>query len=130
MLPNLFSSKTEHIFSFQVEYALSKGLRGAMVWSIDTDDFQGTCGGSTYPLLQSINYALASASNNSVEVTTTHPPEKVGKESEKPGKKQNDKENEINSSSAGAVGTTAQFAITMIPILASFWALLSNGLCW
>ena len=46
---------------FQVEYAVWKRLGGAMVWSIDTDDFDGACGGSKYPLLQSINSALAHA---------------------------------------------------------------------
>jgi chitinase len=44
----------------KVEYGLSYGLKGAMVWSIDTDDFTGMCGDTTpYPLLRAINYALA-----------------------------------------------------------------------
>jgi len=40
--------------SFQAEYVVSKGLLGAMVWSIETDDFRGTCHGKTFPLIKTI----------------------------------------------------------------------------
>ncbi len=39
-------------------FAFKHNLAGVMVWSIDTDDFRGNCGGATYPLLRSINNAL------------------------------------------------------------------------
>ncbi|CAL4165328.1 unnamed protein product, partial [Meganyctiphanes norvegica] len=35
------------------------GLAGVHVWSIDTDDFMGTCYNKKFPLLQAINNALA-----------------------------------------------------------------------
>lgn len=37
------------------EFILNYGLGGAMVWSIDTEDFHGPCGQGPNPLLQTIN---------------------------------------------------------------------------
>jgi len=42
----------------KVQFANSKKLKGAMVWSIDTDDFLGICDDKSYPLLRAINYEL------------------------------------------------------------------------
>ena len=47
----------------QAEYAFDEGLAGVMTWSIDTDDFNGTCGGPTYPLLRTLNHALHNRQN-------------------------------------------------------------------
>ncbi|KAL6259698.1 hypothetical protein P5V15_009613 [Pogonomyrmex californicus] len=57
----------------KVEYAKRQKLAGIMVWSIDTDDFRGKCtllhgdmallDGHNYPLMKSINTALA---NNTI----------------------------------------------------------------
>ncbi|KOX77106.1 Chitotriosidase-1 [Melipona quadrifasciata] len=41
----------------KTKYAMSMGLGGIMMWSIDTDDFRGTCG-EKYPLLNAINRVL------------------------------------------------------------------------
>lgn len=42
----------------KVQLALDKGLAGAMVWSIETDDFRGKCGRGKNPLQEAIRKAL------------------------------------------------------------------------
>lgn len=62
----------------KVEFALDKNLAGVMVWSIETDDFHGSCHGEDFPLLRAINKALGStetspdvSSSSSTTSTTT-----------------------------------------------------------
>ncbi|XP_049943197.1 chitotriosidase-1-like [Schistocerca serialis cubense] len=40
------------------EYAVQKGLDGAHIWSIESDDNHNTCGGGAKPLLNSLNKGL------------------------------------------------------------------------
>lgn len=42
----------------KTQFAYDQGLAGVMTWSIDTDDFTGTCNGHRFPLLRAINNAL------------------------------------------------------------------------
>jgi GH18 family chitinase len=42
----------------KVKYANDKGLAGAMVWSIDFDDFRNDCGRGKFPLLNKIKSGL------------------------------------------------------------------------
>lgn len=44
-----------HSIERKCEFALTHNLAGAMIWSLDTDDFRGSCGEVTYPLLREIN---------------------------------------------------------------------------
>jgi GH18 family chitinase len=51
----------------QVKFAVKYDLAGAMVWSIDTDDFRGDCinngvgGSSNYPLMRAISRTITEA---------------------------------------------------------------------
>jgi GH18 family chitinase len=55
------------VFFLQVKFAMKLDLAGAMVWSIDTDDFRGDCinnyggGSSNYPLMRIISEAITQA---------------------------------------------------------------------
>jgi chitinase len=40
--------------SAKASYALSQNLAGVLVWSLDLDDFRGTCSGTQFPLVQSL----------------------------------------------------------------------------
>jgi len=52
------SYDNEKSLRLKANFAYDLGLAGVMTWSIDTDDFRGSCGGSTFPLLRSLNNAL------------------------------------------------------------------------
>lgn len=51
----------------QVKFAMKLDLAGTMVWSIDTDDFQGDCisnsdgGSSNYPIMRTISRTITEA---------------------------------------------------------------------
>ena len=47
---------------FQTEWAMQQGLKGAMMWSLDTDDFNNICGGGAYPLLSQMHSIVTSYS--------------------------------------------------------------------
>ncbi|CAG2120750.1 unnamed protein product, partial [Medioppia subpectinata] len=48
----------EQTFQDKLSYLKAKGLGGAMVWSIDTDDFHGYCGPLKHPLIKTISREL------------------------------------------------------------------------
>ncbi|XP_076302977.1 putative chitinase 2 [Lasioglossum baleicum] len=59
-------------FEKKIEYAMSLNLSGVMLWSIDTDDFNGKCASlnnsvdptkNTYPLLRFVNTSLSKFNN-------------------------------------------------------------------
>ncbi len=52
------SYDNEESIKVKSDFAYKHNLAGVMVWSIDTDDFRGKCGGPTFPLLRTINHAL------------------------------------------------------------------------
>jgi len=43
------------------QYVAAMGLGGSMVWSIETDDFKGLCGGGTFPLIKAILQGMNTA---------------------------------------------------------------------
>lgn len=44
--------------TLKAQYAKEKKLGGMMIWSLESDDFRGNCGGIKYPLLREINQVL------------------------------------------------------------------------
>jgi len=46
------------MFINQANYVIEKGLGGAFIWSLEMDDFKGTCGSGPYPLLSTISKIL------------------------------------------------------------------------
>lgn len=42
----------------KAKYVLDNNLGGAMIWTLDFDDFRGSCGCGNYPLLTALNQAI------------------------------------------------------------------------
>lgn len=40
------------------EYVVANGLGGVMFWSIDNDDFRGSCNGKPYPIIEAAKEAM------------------------------------------------------------------------
>lgn len=61
--------------ALKAEFAKSMGLGGMMMWSIETDDFQGRChGGEKFPLLNTIRRVLDGSGGGVSQASTTPPP--------------------------------------------------------
>ncbi|XP_035661479.1 chitinase-3-like protein 1 isoform X1 [Branchiostoma floridae] len=59
----------------KVEWLRDRGLGGAMVWSLDFDDFKATtCAEHPYPLLKAVNQALLGYTPEVVTMATGAPP--------------------------------------------------------
>ena len=52
--------------AIKTRFASAMDLGGAMIWSIETDDFLGDCGEGKYPLLRTINRVLQEKSRPSI----------------------------------------------------------------
>ncbi|CAH2239666.1 probable chitinase 2 [Pararge aegeria] len=76
---NWVSYDDPNSIAVKIEHALQYNIAGAMIWSIETDDFRGKCAGD-FPLLRAINQALgkysatttpAASSTTTTSTTTT-----------------------------------------------------------
>ncbi|XP_017962072.1 chitinase-3-like protein 1 [Drosophila navojoa] len=47
----------------KAQYAMDHKLGGIMIWSLESDDFHGSCGGESFPLLRNINRVLFGRDN-------------------------------------------------------------------
>lgn len=52
----------EDIARRKAEYVVENGLGGIMFWSIDNDDFRGTCTGKPYPIIEAAKASLYNSS--------------------------------------------------------------------
>lgn len=48
----------EAIARKKAEYVVEQGLGGIMFWSLDNDDFRGSCTGKPYPIIEAAKEAL------------------------------------------------------------------------
>lgn len=46
------------IGSLQMEWLKKEGFGGIMIWSVDMDDFRGSCGAGKYPLIKAMKKEL------------------------------------------------------------------------
>ena len=58
------SYDNEQSVRLKADFAWEKALGGVMVWSIETDDFKGLCGGQKYPMMRALNNALMMKTRN------------------------------------------------------------------
>ena len=58
------SYDNEESVRLKADFAWEKSLGGVMVWSIETDDFKGLCGGEKYPMMRALNNALVRKTKN------------------------------------------------------------------
>lgn len=74
--------------AIKTRFASSMNLGGAMIWSIETDDFLGECHGQKFPLLNTINRVFAEGNSEKPTPapvpTSTEGSEKEGPEREGP----------------------------------------------
>lgn len=57
----------------KAKYVRHMNLGGAMVWSMDLDDFKGDCGCGNYPLLNVLNQELRNISGNLIKIEKCTP---------------------------------------------------------
>ena len=58
------SYDNEESVRLKADFAWEKELGGVMVWSIETDDFKGLCGGEKFPMMRALNNALVMKTKN------------------------------------------------------------------
>lgn len=65
---NWISYDDSESLTLKSQFVKDLGLAGAMVWSIETDDFLGICGKGKFPLLTVVSSIMR---NEAIEVSTT-----------------------------------------------------------
>lgn len=84
----------------KIEFLKSKNLGGAMIWSIETDDFLGNCFGR-YPLLRKVNSALSRYVPNDQKIPNYVKEDKTNKPAKQP--------NKTTQKPAGSMKSTSTF---------------------
>lgn len=60
--------------TIKINYAIQNDLLGAMIWSIETDDFHGTCHDEAFPLIRHIRRQLLGGGDVTIPTPPTLPP--------------------------------------------------------
>lgn len=55
---SIFNKITNFHLQFQMAWLKEEGFGGIMVWSVDMDDFRGSCGTGKYPLITAMKQEL------------------------------------------------------------------------
>lgn len=108
--------------AIKTRFANAMNLGGAMIWSIETDDFLGECHGQKFPLLNTINRVFAegrsekptpapvpTTTEKDYEAPEKEGPEKEGPEKEGPEKEGPEKEGPPASSSTTPSSSTQEW---------------------
>ncbi|XP_050071049.1 mucin-5AC-like [Anopheles maculipalpis] len=99
----------EAIARRKAKYVAENGLGGIMFWSIDNDDFRGTCHGKPYPIIEAAKEALLASTEVGInDVASSSRPRKPSRSRSRPGSATRNRVNTDNNNEIKASFKTSQ----------------------
>ncbi|XP_053678897.1 mucin-5AC-like [Anopheles nili] len=99
----------EAIARRKAKYVAENGLGGIMFWSIDNDDFRGTCHGKPYPIIEAAKEALLASTEVGInDVASSSRPRKPNRSRSRPGSATRNRVNTDNNNEIKASFKTSQ----------------------
>uniref|UniRef100_A0A8W7PBJ2 Chitin-binding type-2 domain-containing protein n=1 Tax=Anopheles coluzzii TaxID=1518534 RepID=A0A8W7PBJ2_ANOCL len=99
----------EAIARRKAKYVAENGLGGIMFWSIDNDDFRGTCHGKPYPIIEAAKEALLASTEVGInDVASSGRPRKPSRSRSRPGSATRNRVNTDNNNEIKASFKTSQ----------------------
>ncbi|XP_052899745.1 mucin-5AC-like [Anopheles moucheti] len=99
----------EAIARRKAKYVAENGLGGIMFWSIDNDDFRGTCHGKPYPIIEAAKEALLASTEVGInDVASSGRPRKPNRSRSRPGSATRNRVNTDNNNEIKASFKTSQ----------------------